>query len=669
MRHIKAKLHKSLFLVIIPFVWLIADYCVHEQIKKFIQPKLNEPVGRSMFAIGLSAGLLISLLFICALLIWLSERRQAESNDYVDQMSRKFFVPINAIIGLSSTIAQADVASPYFSQEIALIHQTSHRIKHMLTDIEDYNKLKRHKASLSMQTLNLHSLTDTTLSFIQSSYHVEGVSIVNSVEKDCYVYADPIKLQQIIGNIVTVFLNFTARGVISVSARRRKTHMEIVIFDDGVGIEESFKSVAFEPIEGANSISTAHYSGTGLSLAIAKELVLLHHGKIWINQSLTSTSEIHFTLLKDSMVPHLSYKSYENHYCFRDIGDRHTHLLHDSNKAIGKVLLIKDGSIHKSTMAFYLYEAGYNVYLSQDSVSTLQQPDIDKRYDLVVLDETFRHSNFELCRILRENYTISQLPIILVVLNDRQINLSKAFSVGANDCIDHLFLREQLLAKVQSLILMKRSSDEALDSQIRLLQAQIQPHFLYNALNVITQLCIENPQKAHDVLLDFSQYLRGKFGFRTLDRPISINQEVLTIRSYLNVEKARFGSRLDYEIVVTGSGERAIPPLIIQPLVENAVKHGVSGIQSGGKVNVTIVEETFGTTVQVTDNGIGMSRSTLNAIVSNDQNKLGTGIINVNKRLKLYGSSGLMVESTIEKGTTIYFNIPLRWENSGRERL
>lgn len=576
-------------------------------------------------------------------------------------------MPINGIIGISSELESDRRLNYQHARQVNLINKSSKRLKRLLVDIEEHNNLKNNKIKLSFQSINLHELVENVVKFVGENMPTTDVTVVNGIRDDVYVHIDPSKVQKIIGNIVISLMNFTQKGTITITSKNRRMFVEIVIIDDGVGIIEHIKDIIFEPIQGANNISNGHYGGTGLSLAIAKQLVELHKGKIWINKSLVDTTEFHLTLLKDDNLKRVTVRPFKDFNDFRDPGDKIAEMIHPNGEHLGSVLLIKDTSIHKKIIATYLYNVGYDVYAPENAHIIIQKPELNKKYDLVMIDEMLGVSNFELCKDIRKNYGLTELPVLIIVPNDRQANLPNAYAVGANDCIDHLFLREQLIAKVRTLVLIKKSTDEILNSQISFLQAQIQPHFLYNALNVITQLCIADPQRAHDVLLDFSQYLRGKFSFRVPSRAITLNDEINIIKSYLNVEKARFGERLNYEINLVGSGERMVPVLSIQPLVENAVKHGIGGLNFGGRVTIDIVEGNSSTLVSVTDNGMGMSRKIIDEIVNGDATKLGTGISNVNKRLKLYGCDGLKIFSAPNQGVSIGFEIPINWNKNSEE--
>jgi len=187
------------------------------------------------------------------------------------------------------------------------------------------------------------------------------------------------------------------------------------------------------------------------------------------------------------------------------------------------------------------------------------------------------------------------------------------------------------------------------------LRVQIQPHFLFNTLNTVMGFCISDPQKAYHLLDDFAYYLRGKFDFKSIDEPILLSMEMDLVTSYLSIEKARFGDKLAYSLELE---DDVNVNLAIQPLVENAVKHGVDKKLSGGRIDIGVRKTDTGYAVYVEDNGVGMSSEKVGAIFEVEGNSQGIGLKNVNERLRLHYGKGLEVESKPGKGTRVSFEVP-----------
>ena len=198
------------------------------------------------------------------------------------------------------------------------------------------------------------------------------------------------------------------------------------------------------------------------------------------------------------------------------------------------------------------------------------------------------------------------------------------------------------------------------------LQAQINPHFLFNSLNTIASFCRTAPDRARDLILDLSFYMR-----RNLDASrgfIRFEDELEQIQSYLAIEQARFGDRIKIDIdIQNGCEDWPIPALIIQPLVENAVRHGLKAKPNGGTVGLTGRVKGKDLLITVYDDGVGMSKDMLSSLLGRrcvESTAEGIGLRNSNQRLELiYGQEyGMTISSDHNQGTRISFAIPLRTE-------
>ncbi|WP_369404494.1 GAF domain-containing sensor histidine kinase [Salidesulfovibrio brasiliensis] len=201
-------------------------------------------------------------------------------------------------------------------------------------------------------------------------------------------------------------------------------------------------------------------------------------------------------------------------------------------------------------------------------------------------------------------------------------------------------------------------------AEIRRLQAQINPHFLFNSLNTITSFCRSNAEKARELLMDLSLYMR-----RNLDLSrgfIPLSEEMEQVRSYLAIEKARFGGRIVVDMDIDEEcGAWPIPPLIIQPLVENSIRHGLLARKRGGHVRLSAVREDDCLAVTVADDGVGMDEKTLEKVLSREcvgSRHDGIGMRNCLSRLEhIYGPQySPEIRSAPGEGTSILLRIPDR---------
>lgn len=228
-----------------------------------------------------------------------------------------------------------------------------------------------------------------------------------------------------------------------------------------------------------------------------------------------------------------------------------------------------------------------------------------------------------------------------------------SFFVSLNELI------EETLRKNQQL------QSEAKDAEIAFLRSQINPHFLFNALNSIAQLCIDKPRKAEELTLNLSQYLRSSFDFGAFDSLTTIEKELELVQAYLHIEQARFGARLGVVYDVDANPDIRIPPLILQPLVENAVKHGLMSTVRGGTVKISVRAEADDVvSFAVEDNGSGMSDIKREEVMKPDENRKGIGLQNISQRIQLLYGKSIRIESAEGVGTKVFFDIPARTDQA-----
>ena len=192
------------------------------------------------------------------------------------------------------------------------------------------------------------------------------------------------------------------------------------------------------------------------------------------------------------------------------------------------------------------------------------------------------------------------------------------------------------------------------ESQISIMLSQIQPHFLYNTLNSIYQLCETNPMRARAMVNFFAEYLRNNLS--TLDESglVSFETELSHVKTYLEIEKIRFEDTLEVELDIK-CDKFSLPVLTVQPIVENAVKHGTSKKRGGGKVVISTSEDVESYIISVSDTGCGFDTS-----APKNDGKTHVGIENVRQRLSNMCGGSLTIESEVGVGTLATIKIPKR---------
>lgn len=212
-------------------------------------------------------------------------------------------------------------------------------------------------------------------------------------------------------------------------------------------------------------------------------------------------------------------------------------------------------------------------------------------------------------------------------------------------------LQENKISEQEAeLVRIERSVNEM---QIRLVLSQIQPHFLYNALNAIYYLCEKDAKKAQVAINDFSDYLRGNMDALGGEMMIPVSKELQHIRSYLSLEKMRFDDELRIEFDVADVRFK-VPSLSLQPIVENAVKHGLGKKINGGTLKIYTYNREEHHEIIILDDGVGFDPESK----SEDVQRSHIGVENVRKRLATLCGGTLELESTPGKGTCAIVRIP-----------
>ncbi len=197
-----------------------------------------------------------------------------------------------------------------------------------------------------------------------------------------------------------------------------------------------------------------------------------------------------------------------------------------------------------------------------------------------------------------------------------------------------------------------------IESELKTLQAQINPHFLFNAINTIVSFMQFDPNKAKNLLISLADLFRKSL--KNNQDLVDLETELQHIESYLEIEKARFGDKLQVSYELNNSISCKLPPLILQPIVENAVIHGILPKKNGGTITIRSSKDSEDLLLEVIDDGVGMNEQIVADILNTREGNKSIGLTNVNKRLiNLYGRDyQLNVMSEVNNGTRVFIRIP-----------
>ena len=603
-------------------------------------------------------------------------------DQFLAQTSHEFKNPLHGIINMSQAILHREKSLDATSaNELKMIRSVGRRLSLLLNDLLDDASLKDGKPRLNKQVFELQAIVVGIFDLLKFMVDMKPVKLVNKIRDDFPpVYGDENRVIQIIYNLMHNAIKYTDEGEVVVYAYVENDQVFISIRDTGKGIHQSHVEKILLPYEQITS-SAITDGGYGLGLSISKQLIELHGGTLEVTSDLNEGSTFTFSLPLASeeqiklfrnqltkTTQSVLFETYDQLDLSNDFfamneqqiaasSEQHT-LSHSTNQKI-HLLVVDDDPINLNVMRSILSAEIFDVTTVTSGNEALKVID-DKPWSLVISDIMMPHmSGFELTRKIRERFTFTDLPILLLTARNDPKDIHAGFAAGANDYVTKPVEYLELTSRVNVLIAVKNAVQEQLRLKTAWLQAQIQPHFLFNTLNSVIALSSIDTKQMNDLLIELSNYLRSKFQYNDIDELIPIHDELELVKSYINIEKVRFGERLKVEWDFNEISNVKIPFLTIQPLVENAIHHGLMKKVSGGQLTICISDEGETVTISVADNGLGINEEKLAKILHRNPSKgESIGLVNTNQRLMQHFGTGLHIESTLGKGTTVSFTVP-----------
>ena len=276
-------------------------------------------------------------------------------------------------------------------------------------------------------------------------------------------------------------------------------------------------------------------------------------------------------------------------------------------------------------------------------------------FDLILLDVNLPGiSGYELLRELRNHPKYHNLPVIIITGEDEDTTLTKCFALGAQDYIgkpiNHLVLKVRVSSVISASRFhqnqLKSEREEALQARMKMLSSQMNPHFIFNALSSIQEFILSNEsEKAIDYVSEFAGLMRQNLE-NSLVPHITLADELQFLETYLRLERTRFNNSFDFEIIldIKEYQDIMIPPMIIQPYLENAIIHGLRKVDRDGKLTLLVKEQDNRIHCIITDNGIGRKQ----AEKINPTKHRSVAMSNIEARLELLNLDAKMKEFKVE---------------------
>lgn len=588
-------------------------------------------------------------------------------DEFLANTSHELKTPLNGIINISQSLLAGAGGEVNRSQasDLKLVVDTGKRLSTLVNDILDYSKMKNRDLQLRTSHFDSCMVIGVVVEMVGHSIRNSALKLVNAVpEGRFFVNADENRFTQIVYNLIDNAVKYTAEGRVEISASRAGGHVYFTVADTGIGvaperIEDIFKS--FEQLE--PSLTRTH-GGVGLGLTITQQLVELHGGTIRVESEPGAGSKFIFSVpagsASQTVVHEPDSRRWADIYGAQAQAEVAAAVQQHPGDGAVRILAVDDEYSSLKAITNLLTVEKYTVTTATNGEEALKALMSGGSFDLCILDVMMPGlSGYEVCRQIRAKYSLLELPVLLVTAKNQYHELAAGFAAGANDYLEKPYDHVELINRVGTLVQLKRSSDELVRKELSFLQAQIKPHFIYNTLNTILSFSYTDHQRSRKLLNNFGVYLRSCFDFKEATGFVSLDKELAMLRAYTEIEKARFGEMLEVEIQVKDvDPEFQVPSLIVQPLAENAIYHGIMKKENGGRLVVKASMEAGQLRIEVADNGVGMKMAAGESAGQSFDGRKGVALENIRKRLfHLYGVEPV-IRSVPDRGTTVVVVIP-----------
>lgn len=386
-------------------------------------------------------------------------KREKLKDDFLANTSHELRTPLLGIIGLAESMI--DGATGQLSNEaksqLSVISSSGNRLSKLINDILDIAKLKNSDLILKKNPIDLYSMLEVVFKLLQPLVGKKDLVLMNQISEETpLVNGDEERIFQIFFNLIGNAIKFTENGSVRVKTEYSNDKVTVFIEDTGIGIPDDAQSFIFESFQQSPNEKAIQYDGTGLGLSLSKYLVELHGGEIGVSSKSEIGSTFYFTL------PGLSKNRRETaqlnslDQIFQPVIKEALNIeavksklpLSSEGSGVFEILIVDDDPVNLQVISGYLSSKQFNPNIFDSGVSVLKYLEKQKP-DLVLLDIMMPlMSGFEVCRRIRERYSIDELPVIFLTAKNQVSDLLEGFSSGANDYITKPFMKNELLVRI-----------------------------------------------------------------------------------------------------------------------------------------------------------------------------------------------------------------------------
>ncbi|MGE7843453.1 histidine kinase [Lysinibacillus sp. NPDC093712] len=517
--------------------------------------------------------------------------------------------------------------------EHQLLEHQLERLLYLVNDLKDFTRIRFQDFHIDVHPVNVQMIIQHVVTMHERPMEKANIRFYMHADDQLLIQADEQRVSQIVYRVVETAMAHAVNGEVVLTIMHLDMDVRIAVEGTGPDIIEQIAAD-----ETGQSIGKAIIEQMGGTYSVD----ILHNG-------------IRFLLT----LPFGGFEKKEQ----TKTNNLQPLPLPTMNQNLPTLLIVEDDVIHAEVLQSLL-QRHYSISLAHSAEEALNKIQ-HKKPDFLLIDEVMPGMDgIVLTQKIRNQFSYIDLPIIMLVANEYPTNISLVLESGANDYIRKPALKESLLARLSAIALTKEVMTNAIEHEMAFLQAQIKPHFLYNALSSIISFCYTDGERAGHLLTMLSTYLRYIFDAGNEGYLATLEKELEIIQSYVEIEQARFGSRLSVVFEIDESINTAkveVPSLLIQPLVENAIRHGIFEKEGNGCVIVQIAKEENFLRIQIDDDGVGMTAEQVaNLTLGRNISSNGIGFTNVLRRVKEIPHASLTIQSKLNEGTTMLLKQPLK---------
>ncbi|MCT7982647.1 AAA family ATPase [Laspinema sp. A4] len=500
-------------------------------------------------------------------------------DEFLASTSHELCTPLNGIIGITESML--DGATGELSElqraNLSLVVSSGQTLAQLVQDLLDFSKLKHKNIQLDLKPLGMREITNVVLTICQPLVGGKTLQLVNGVGKDVpLVDADENRVQQILHNLVGNAIKYTDSGTVEVSAavlsgqeglmtedeegetddggwsrvryprsilqgkvtrpamdaENQHLYLAITVSDTGIGITQSKLSQIFELFEQNDRASLRAYGSVGLGLSIAKQLVELHEGKIWVESGVGEGSRFTFTLpisANQVQTPEIPLPEPSEPVVTEEelapvaLPIAPVEGWRTRSNGEFQILIVDDEPINLQVLVNHLSLENYAIATANNGPEALSELENGLRPDLILLDVMMpKMTGYEVCQRIREKFPANELPVVLLTARNQASDMMEAFGSGANDYLTKPISKNELLARIKMHIQL---------SKINLAYARFVPREFIQFLGYDTILDVQlGDQVQKDMTILFSD-IRS---FTTLSERMSPRENFNFINSYLS---------------------------------------------------------------------------------------------------------------------------------------